>query len=144
MALEHLSKYTLRMDNDPRPDGIYATRFGAIEWWLNGRRHLPDGPAIIHCNGDEEWWLNGRRHRRDGPAVIHRWKSYQYKNRKIETVHIRSKQWYYNGRRDTRKGSRRRETARLTDGLVLLTTLLPIASAGGMQPLMDLTLTYLF
>jgi hypothetical protein len=38
-------------------------------WWVNGKLHREDGPAIECSNGDKEWWVNGKRHREDGPAV---------------------------------------------------------------------------
>ena len=39
--------------------------------------HRVDGPAVEYPNGDSEWWLNGKRHREDGPAVV--WKTlHQY------------------------------------------------------------------
>ena len=38
-------------------------------WYLNGKLHREDGPAIIFNNGTQEWWLNGKLHREDGPAV---------------------------------------------------------------------------
>jgi hypothetical protein len=41
---------------------------GTKQWWLNGKYHREDGPAIEHANGDKEWYLNGKRHREDGPA----------------------------------------------------------------------------
>ena len=66
---------------------------GVRAWYLNGRRHRLDGPAVIWPSGREEWcvddvwhrtggpaftnscgarrwYLNGRQHRLDGPAVI--------------------------------------------------------------------------
>jgi len=42
---------------------------GDKAWYLNGKRHREDGPAIEHVNGDKSWWLNGKLHREDGPAV---------------------------------------------------------------------------
>ena len=39
------------------------------EWYLNGKRHREDGPAIEWSDGDKEWYLNGKRHREDGPAI---------------------------------------------------------------------------
>jgi hypothetical protein len=42
---------------------------GTKEWWLNGKLHREDGPAIERPNGIKEWWLNGMRHRVDGPAI---------------------------------------------------------------------------
>ena len=38
-------------------------------WWLNDKLHREDGPAIECANGDKEWFLNGELHREDGPAV---------------------------------------------------------------------------
>ena len=38
-------------------------------WYLNGKYHREDGPAIEYKNGDKAWWLNGNRHREDGPAI---------------------------------------------------------------------------
>lgn len=42
---------------------------GTKMWYLNGRLHREDGPAIEWADGSNEWWLNGKRHREDGPAV---------------------------------------------------------------------------
>ena len=39
-------------------------------WYLNGKRHRTDGPAVIYENGYQEWYLNGKLHRENGPAVI--------------------------------------------------------------------------
>jgi hypothetical protein len=38
-------------------------------WWLHGRYHRTDGPALEYVNGDKEWWAKGLRHRTDGPAI---------------------------------------------------------------------------
>jgi len=38
-------------------------------WYLNGKRHREDGPAIELANGAKEWYLNNKRHREDGPAI---------------------------------------------------------------------------
>jgi hypothetical protein len=42
---------------------------GSKSWYLNGKRHREDGPAIEWANGDKSWYLNGKSHREDGPAV---------------------------------------------------------------------------
>jgi hypothetical protein len=39
------------------------------EWYLNGKRHREDGPAIEWSRGCKEWWLNNQLHREDGPAI---------------------------------------------------------------------------
>ena len=35
------------------PDGIQR-------WYLNGKAHREDGPAVIFPDGDKEWHLNGK------------------------------------------------------------------------------------
>jgi hypothetical protein len=45
----------------------YGTKF----WYLNGKYHREDGPAIEYADGDKFWYLNGKYHREDGPAVEH-------------------------------------------------------------------------
>jgi len=42
---------------------------GTKRWWVNGKRHRLDGPAVEFANGDKYWYVNGRRHRLDGPAI---------------------------------------------------------------------------
>ena len=43
---------------------------GTELWWLNGRFHREDGPAIIYPDGYEAWFLDGCRHREGGLAII--------------------------------------------------------------------------
>ena len=50
--------YTVKVYND-------GTKF----WYLNGKRHRTDGPAVEYTNGDKRWYHNGKLHRTDGPAV---------------------------------------------------------------------------
>ena len=33
---------------------------GDEEWYLNGKRHREDGPAMEGANGDKEWYLKGK------------------------------------------------------------------------------------
>ena len=42
---------------------------GTKDWYLNGKHHREDGPAIECANGTKCWYLNGKRHREDGPAI---------------------------------------------------------------------------
>ena len=51
-------EYTVRVYNN-----------GDKQWYLNGKLHREDGPAIERANGDKSWYLNGKCHREDGPAV---------------------------------------------------------------------------
>ena len=55
---------------------------GESHWYLDGKRHRLDGPAVILPNGSKHWFINGIRHRDDGPAIV----------RANGTVH-----WYRNG-----------------------------------------------
>ena len=32
---------------------------GTKVWYLNGKRHREDGPAVEYANGDKYWYLNG-------------------------------------------------------------------------------------
>jgi len=40
-------------------DGLNINSNGTKYWYLNGKRHRTDGPAIEYCNGDGFWYLNG-------------------------------------------------------------------------------------
>ena len=31
---------------------------GTKEWYINGKPHREDGPAVEDANGTKEWWLN--------------------------------------------------------------------------------------
>ena len=59
---------------------------GHKEWYLNGKRHREDGPAVEWADGTKVWYLNGKQHREDGPAV--EWADGY-------------KAWYLNGKRYT-------------------------------------------
>ncbi len=45
---------------------------GTKKWFVNNKLHRLDGPALESRNGDEEWWVNGKLHREDGPAIIYK------------------------------------------------------------------------
>jgi hypothetical protein len=54
------------MDSEPT---LKIDENGTKEWWLNGKLHRVDGPAVEFISSGEQWWLNGKVHRVDGPAV---------------------------------------------------------------------------
>jgi hypothetical protein len=58
-------------------------------WYLNGKWHREDGPAIEWANGDKDWYLNDEIHREDGPA-------FEYSDG--------SKYWYLNDKRHREDG----------------------------------------
>ena len=62
---------------------FYVSSSGTKEWYLKGKRHREDGPAIEYSNGDKEWWENDKLHREDGPAIEHS---------------NGDKDWYFNGK----------------------------------------------
>jgi hypothetical protein len=49
--------------------GIAEYTNGNKIWYLNGKYHRENGPAIEWLNGNKEWWLNGDLCRNDGPAI---------------------------------------------------------------------------
>jgi len=34
---------------------------GTKIWYLNGKLHRENGPAIKYASGYKEWWLNGKK-----------------------------------------------------------------------------------
>ena len=42
---------------------------GTKRWYLNGKFHREDGPAIEHISGEKQWYLHGNLHRENGPAI---------------------------------------------------------------------------
>ena len=43
---------------------------GEQSFWLEGKLHRTDGPALITREGDQHWYLHGRRHNAEGPAIV--------------------------------------------------------------------------
>ena len=43
--------------------------YGTKGWYLRGRWHREDGPAIEWADGRKQWRLNGLLHRENGPAI---------------------------------------------------------------------------
>jgi len=39
--------------------GILEFASGTKEWWVKGKLHRTDGPAVEHSNGFNTWFLNG-------------------------------------------------------------------------------------
>ncbi len=76
-----MKEYTVRVSSDK------------TEWFLNGKRHREDGPAIEWADGGKSWFLNGKLHREDGPAI-------EYANG--------DKEWFLNGERLTEDEFNRR------------------------------------
>ena len=62
---------------------------GSKRWYLNGKLHREDGPAIEDTNGIKAWCINGQYHREDGPA-------FEYADG--------SKAWYLNDKRHREDG----------------------------------------
>ena len=66
-------------------NGKFKDEMGNSFWYLNGKLHREDGPAMILNEGSKFWYLHGMRHREDGPAV--EW-SNQYKQWFINDVEL--------------------------------------------------------
>jgi hypothetical protein len=58
-------------------------------WYLNGKIHREDGPAVEESDGSKAWYLNGKLDRKDGPAT--EWAT-------------GNKAWYSNGKRHREDG----------------------------------------
>ena len=52
-------------------NGLIINRYGRKQWYLNGKCHRIDGPAVELTNGTKKWYLNGLLHRIDGPAIVY-------------------------------------------------------------------------
>ena len=80
------------MDVKPKITYYKSGQIQLEEWYLNGKFHRVDGPAVIQYyksgkKQQEFWRVNGISHRVDGPAYI-----YYNKSGKIEREY-----WYLNG-----------------------------------------------
>jgi hypothetical protein len=91
---------------------------GGKAYYLNGKRHREDGPAVEESNGEKYWYLNGQRHREDGPAFdLSDGTKFWYLNDKrhredgpaIEWADG-DKYWYLNGQRLTEEEFNKRMT----------------------------------
>ncbi len=69
---------------------IVIDEHGTEYYYINGKLHREDGPAIIYANGGKQWYTNGKLHREDGPAII-------YNNG--------HKEWWINGHRVSESGT---------------------------------------
>jgi len=60
----------LKKNNQPvrRLECLTRGTGGVFVWYLNGKRHREDGPAVEFANGTRWWYTHGERHREDGPA----------------------------------------------------------------------------
>ena len=54
--------------------GVHITKAGSKHYFLKGKRHREDGPAIDYADGHKEWFLHGRCHKIEpvGPNVAYR------------------------------------------------------------------------
>jgi hypothetical protein len=80
---------------------------GSKRWYLNGKLHREDGPAVEYPNGTKEWWLNGFRHRGSGPAIEGKfgdlsWYKHGQLHREdgpaVEWANDSGKSWFLNGK----------------------------------------------
>ncbi len=63
-------------------NGRYTEEDGVIRYYMNGKLHRANAPAIEWVNGSKAWYINGELHREDGPA---------------EEWSNDTKDWYYHG-----------------------------------------------
>jgi len=48
---------------------IIVDKYEDKYWFLNGKKHKEDGPAVVTQDGSKGWYLNDKLHRIDGPAI---------------------------------------------------------------------------
>ena len=72
---------------------------GTKHWYLNGKKHREDGPAIEWADGDKWWCLNDKLHREDGPAAV--WAD-------------GTEYWYLNGKELTEQEHKKATTSKPT------------------------------
>jgi hypothetical protein len=87
---------------------------GSERWYLNGKLHREDGPAVILANGTKGWYLNGELHREDGPAIERTYGTKEwYLNGKLHRGDgpavewmsgTKTKEWYLNDKRHREDG----------------------------------------
>ena len=49
--------------------GIVEYHNGRKDWFLNGKRHRTNGPAIEYADGSKVWYIDDELYRTDGPAI---------------------------------------------------------------------------
>ena len=50
-------------------NGLVIDPDGSKHWWVDGKRHRTDGPAVEWITGSKRWYVDGKLHRTDGPAI---------------------------------------------------------------------------
>jgi|SRR5579859_2522401 len=73
---------TINKNNQSVSSSVLESTSGHKAWYLDGKLHREDGPAIEYASGTRFWFLYGQLHRLDGPAAEHA---------------NGTKAWYYHG-----------------------------------------------
>lgn len=55
-----LIKHSINIILQSESDGHNIDTIGNQHWYLDGKLHREDGPAVIYFNNDKEWWINGK------------------------------------------------------------------------------------
>ena len=63
-----MKKETPTVETDEYGAITYRNADGDKFYYINGKLHNPDGPAIVWADGDKEHYINGERHNPHGPA----------------------------------------------------------------------------
>ena len=57
---EPSDSYWNYINKHPEFTGCVIDGDGDKAWFLNGKIHREDGPALEWADGSKEWWLNGK------------------------------------------------------------------------------------
>ena len=61
---------SITLHNLDGPAVIFVGEYlGTKKWYVEGKCHREDGPAVEQSDGTKAWYTNGKRHRLDGPAI---------------------------------------------------------------------------
>ena len=47
--------------------GVKTDENGAKVWYVDGKRHRVDGPAVELADGSKAWWVNDKLIKKEGP-----------------------------------------------------------------------------
>ena len=54
---------------DTRKPKLVEHPDGTKQWWVDGKLHRLDGPAVEYEDGSKQWFVDGKCHRLDWPAL---------------------------------------------------------------------------
>ena len=102
-------------------------KYGTKRWYLHGKCHREDGPAVEFADGSKSWYLNDQLHREDGPAIewadgTKQWRLNGELHREDGPAYedvIGVKEWWLNGELLTFEEHRQRTSGQTCNGKIV-------------------------